>query len=102
MFQDIVKYGWDNIEHGILASGLTREEALNFEALLIQKMELIKNGFNRKLGPQGMCVKCVETGEMFASKNAAVQSTSSKSWSAFAKALDNPKRTCGGYHWVSL
>lgn len=35
----IIKYGWDNFEHEIVASHLTKEEANNFEMLLIEKMQ---------------------------------------------------------------
>lgn len=36
-YNAIQKYGWDNIYHEIVASNLTKEEANNFEKLLIQK-----------------------------------------------------------------
>lgn len=48
----ILKYGWDNIEHEIVASNLTKEEADNFEKLLIQKLDTMnpKFGYNCKEG----------------------------------------------------
>lgn len=51
----ILKYGWDNIEHEVVASNLTREEACNFEKLLIEKLNT-KNrnyGYNLKDGGLG-------------------------------------------------
>lgn len=51
----ILKYGWDNIEHEVVASNLTREEACNFEKLLIEKLNT-KNcdyGYNLKDGGTG-------------------------------------------------
>ena len=36
----IKKYGWENIEHGLIAAHLTFEEANNFEQLLIQRMNI--------------------------------------------------------------
>ena len=36
----ILKYGWENIEHEIIASNLTKEEADNFEKLLIKEFQL--------------------------------------------------------------
>lgn len=51
----ILKYGWDNIEHEIIASNLTKEEADNFEKLLIEKLNT-KNrnyGYNLKDGGLG-------------------------------------------------
>lgn len=48
----IQKYGWDNFEHEIMASNLTKEEADNFERLLIQKLDLLNpnNGYNLQDG----------------------------------------------------
>jgi group I intron endonuclease len=37
-FRAIRKYGWDNFEHQIVASNLTKEEACGFERLLIKKL----------------------------------------------------------------
>lgn len=42
----IKKYGWDNFEHIIIASNITKEEACNFEVLLIEKLHTT----NRKYG----------------------------------------------------
>lgn len=44
----IVKYGWDNFQHEIIADNLTREEADNFEKLLISKLNTTnsKYGYN--------------------------------------------------------
>lgn len=48
----IQKYGWDNIEHEIIASNLTKEEADNFEKLLIEKLNTMnpKYGYNLREG----------------------------------------------------
>lgn len=48
----ILKYGWDNIEHEVIASNLTKEEADNFEKLLIRKLNTMnpKFGYNCKDG----------------------------------------------------
>ena len=44
----VLKYGWDNIEHEIIASNLTKEEADNFEKLLIKKLNTMnpEYGYN--------------------------------------------------------
>ena len=48
----ILKYGWDNFEHEIIASKLTKEEADNFEELLVEKLNLTdsKFGYNIRNG----------------------------------------------------
>lgn len=51
-YKAIEKYGWDNFQHEIIASGLTKEEAENFEILLIDKLKTRndKYGYNRAIG----------------------------------------------------
>ena len=47
-YEDIVKYGWDNFEHEVVASGLNESEASNMEKLLISKF----NSTNPKNKPR--------------------------------------------------
>lgn len=51
-YNAIKKYGWDNFEHEIVASNLTKEEADTFERLLIDKLDLtnMENGYNLETG----------------------------------------------------
>lgn len=48
----IEKYGWENFQHEIVASGLTKEEAGHFEQLLIKKLNLMdkRYGYNQTSG----------------------------------------------------
>lgn len=50
----ILKYGWDNFEHKIIAQGLSQEQANNLERLLITNLDLqnSKNGYNMREGGQ--------------------------------------------------
>ena len=54
-YKAIEKYGWDNFEHIIIASNLTKEEAENFEKLLIKNLNSHskKNGYNVSFGGIG-------------------------------------------------
>lgn len=51
-YRAIQKYGWDNFDHEIIASKLTKDEADNFEKLLIEKLDLLdpNKGYNLKEG----------------------------------------------------
>ena len=51
-YKAIQKYGWYGFDHEIIASNLTKDEANNFEGLLIQKLDATnqKYGYNIKLG----------------------------------------------------
>lgn len=48
----IKKYGWDEFEHEIVASHLTKQEAENFEKLLIKQLKSYKPefGYNNDMG----------------------------------------------------
>ena len=52
MFNDIVKYGWSNIEHRILYKGLTRERALELEMYTIVQLRTTdeRRGYNQLRG----------------------------------------------------
>lgn len=50
MYNAINKYGWDNIQHNILFSHLSKEEAERKEKELIKKYNAIANGYNIELG----------------------------------------------------
>ena len=55
LYNAIQKYGWDNIEHDIVASNLTEEEAKNFEIILIEKLNCkYPNGYNMTDGGNGV------------------------------------------------
>lgn len=51
-YRAIKKYGWDGFEHEVIAINLTKEEANNFEKLLIDKLDTTNpsNGYNSTSG----------------------------------------------------
>ena len=51
-YNAIQKYGWDNFDHEIITSNLTKEEADNFEKILIERLDLMNpdKGYNLKEG----------------------------------------------------
>lgn len=49
----IKKYGWNNFEHEVIASHLTKEEADNFEILLIEKLNLRDRNYGYNLREGG-------------------------------------------------
>ena len=49
-YHAIQKYGWDNFEHIILYTNLTKIQADSFEKALIKKYDAIKNGYNLQEG----------------------------------------------------
>lgn len=53
----INKYGWDNFEHEIVASHLTKIEAERFEKLLINQLKTMDGdfGYNLTSGGDGVC-----------------------------------------------
>ena len=55
-YKAIKKYGWNNIEHYIIASCLTENEAKDFEKILIDKLKCNtrKYGYNRTNGGDGV------------------------------------------------
>ena len=53
MWRAICKYGWENIDHVILAKGLTKELAYTVEREMIIKFDSIANGYNISQGGEG-------------------------------------------------
>ena len=46
VYNAILKYGWDNIEHVIISTNLSSGEACKLEQDLIEQYDSIKNGYN--------------------------------------------------------
>lgn len=94
-YNAIKKYGWNNIDHEIIASNLTHDEACSFEKLLITKLNSNDRlyGYNISEGGEGTCgvdrcgekngrstkVKCITTGEIFSNIKMAMDKYNLKS-----------------------
>ena len=48
MYEDIQKYGWNNIEHKILIEIKDSKIAYDIERILIDELDLINKGYNRE------------------------------------------------------
>lgn len=57
-FRDIVKYGWDNIKHEVLAEGLTREEALRMESDLIEAHQSMRPQYGHNHSSTDVSAQC--------------------------------------------
>ena len=53
VYNAIMKYGWDNIRHEILADGIPKENAQELEKKLIAEFDSIQNGYNVSVGGEG-------------------------------------------------
>jgi hypothetical protein len=63
----------------------------------------ISNGLHKGV-KNGRCkkIQCVETGEVFNYIEEAKEKYNVKCAASFSVALDNPKRTAAGLHWITL
>jgi hypothetical protein len=46
MYEDIKKYGWENIEHKVIFETSDNYIAYELERILIEELDLINNGYN--------------------------------------------------------
>lgn len=110
-YEDILKYGWDNFFHIIVATGLTKIQAMQLEGKIILDSEsyLPEKGYNSQaparwhyLNPQGSAntIRCVETGEVFKSFNEAARAKGLSSGSCIKRVLNNPNMKSANCHWV--
>lgn len=99
---DIVKFGWNNFKHEVIA------EIEDTDAAFIERQYILKykshiptigyNKYTNKTSTRFMYgVRCVETGEVF-KKQIDVARKLGVSRQAISTAVVNGT-TCGGYHW---
>lgn len=96
----IQKFGWTNVRHEILESGLTREEAYESEKKYIDLFDSMnpEKGYNKLHGEQHRPVYCFETGETFSSIHDAARSTGLKRHMIKAACIGEIAAT-GKRHW---
>ena len=123
-YTDILKFGWRNIQHEILAEVETKEEATALERKYI--LECRSNepeyGYNKNINTSSLPddekrkiykekyrnntdkkkkVRCIETGDEFYTLEEAAK-TYNISASGISKACRGCSKTSGGYHWEKL
>lgn len=56
-YKAIQKYGWDNLQHEVIATNLTHDEACDFEKKIIKELNANHRdyGYNTTLGGEGTC-----------------------------------------------
>lgn len=115
-YKAIQKYGWDNFEHIVFATGLSQEEANKTEKMLIALFDtmnkekgynLTSGGDNRKLsqetkdkiGKSGRkAVYCIELDRVFDSITIAANELGLNT-GHISNCCKGKRKTCGGYHW---
>lgn len=124
LYNDILAFGWDNVEHELLEEVEDTETAHLRERYYIMeyKSYLPEFGYNKHKNLFTVCedgaeysrlkyreyqegkskrqfigVRCVETGEVFDSINEAAAAVN-RSYDSLYKSLTRGNR-CGGYHW---
>lgn len=53
-YRAILRDGWDNFEHVVIETGLSREMAVSLEKRLIKECDSYKNGYNQSYGGESM------------------------------------------------
>lgn len=121
LYEDILAFGWENVEHELLEEVEEKELAYEKERyyILEYKSYLPEFGYNKHTNLYRVCdsttywrnadrkcrnvknphtqIRCVETGELFENMKEAGLSVG-KSVSGIQKAIQHGYR-CGGYHW---
>ena len=75
-YKAIGKYGWNNIDHAVIASNLSKEEAEKLEHEAIVTLNTHEDGYNRNDGGSGRSekpVRCINDGKIYNSIKEATE-----------------------------
>ena len=119
-YRAILKYGWENIRHEIVANGFTKQQACDLEIELIAKYDATnpEHGYNNSTGGEcgsagvhpnaetrkkigesrAKAVICAETETVYSSGTEAAKSIG-VTQEAISMVLRGKSKTSGGYHW---
>lgn len=103
-FNAIQKYGWDNFSHEVLYDNLTKEEATELEAKMIDKYKSVENGYNCSIFSEKIYtkkVKCLETEEEFISIASAAKKYQ-KEVTTLSHHLNGDFTNAWGLHWIFI
>lgn len=76
MHNAILKYGWNNIEHELLKTGMTRPEAEQAEIETIAFYDSVKNGYNTDHGGNVVGTHSIETRQKISDGNKGIKKKS--------------------------
>lgn len=83
-YEDIKRFGWNNIKHEVVSVGLTEEQAYEMEVDLIRKYDATDphKGYNRTLGGKGTpgCIPSAETRERLSLSHIGKKHPHTKEW----------------------
>ena len=96
-FDDIVRFGWNNIKHDVICSGLTEAQAYEMEMDLIHKHDALnpQNGYNRTRGGKGLLgyKPTAETIERLSRSHVGLKLPHTAEWNRnISKALSGKKK----------
>lgn len=105
-YTDILAYGWNNFEHEVIYSNLTKQEAQQKEKELIQQYDAISNGYNTYCNfshyiprEKVRLIHCIELDLVFRTLAQAEEATNTDG-SSISKACKG-KRHSAGKHPVT-
>lgn len=105
-YNAIIKYGWDNFEHEIVQSNLSKDDANKLEIMLIEKFNSIENGYNITSGGSNISNNLKKSVYQMTYDKTVVsrfdsiyEATAKTKINHISKCCLNKKTSSGGYYW---